>query len=105
MSSGRLNARAFLRLFQLLGPAAAGHDLIAVLLLARGDLCLHLARAFGRSFPIVLGGVGQLAIVVEVEVDLLLRLRTPIADLAEVVELTLEAGFQERLQTPEQIPP
>src|SRR5690348_7278361 len=90
-----LDAGQFL---QLLGAAAAGHGR------ARQRL-LRLARPVRRGFPVVGRRRQDGALVVEVEVDLLLRLRAPVADLAQVVELALEAGLQERLQAAQQVAP
>jgi len=47
----------------------------------------------------------NLAAVIKLEVDILLRLRTPVTNLAEIVKCSLKSGFHKRLQAAEQITP
>src|SRR5208283_4489729 len=66
---------------------------------------LRLARPVGVRHPVGHLGRRDGPRLVEMEIDLLARLRSPIAHLAEIVELALEASLEEGFQAAEQIAP
>src|SRR5579883_1180076 len=82
------------RILDLLGAAAASHDL---------GLARPADLAVMAGFPFHAAGVRAFPRGVEAEVHLALGLRTPVIDAAEVVEFSLETGSQEGLETAEQV--
>ncbi len=90
----RRRCRSFLCFVHLVRAAAAGHDLCRLGTAFLAIMC---------RLPFDVFVTRTRARLVKVEVDLLARLRPPVIDLAEIVELALETCFQEGLETSQQV--